>query len=88
MRLKGLQSELEAVGRLETTGGTTVAAGGAGRRKKTRGPTLGCEAHKLRSFLFTEKRPTPTESAGGVRRVCRSRFTTKHSTANYYWDGV
>lgn len=39
--------------------------------KEMRQPTLGCAAHKLRSFLFTERRPTPTENVARVRRgVC------------------
>lgn len=53
-------------------GATVAAAGGAGRvKKKMRQQTLGCAVHKLRSFLFTERRPTPTENVARVRRgVC------------------
>lgn len=47
-----------------------TAAGRAGRQE-VKQQTLGCTAHKLRSFLFTDRRPTPMENIARMRRgVC------------------
>lgn len=68
-----------------SSGGTLVAAAGSAGRQKMRGRTLGCAPHKLRSFLFTERRPTPTESVARVRRgVCWAILQHSIYTAHHY----
>lgn len=48
-----------------------ATGGGRAGEEKIKQQTLGSAAHKLRSFLFTERGPTPTENVARVRRgVC------------------